>query len=79
MSQTSHGGHDSDDDQISYAEVAAEDSDVSVAREGEAVDESAERAGGAPGEQAPEPGPGQPTTSSLMSGGPVGEGDELAP
>lgn len=81
MSQTSDGRPDpdttSDAMEVSYADVAAEDSDVSVAREGEAVDEAAERSAGA--EQDMEPDPGQPTTSSLLSGGPVGEGDQFAP
>lgn len=77
MSQTSDGRHDPDATEVSYADVAAEDADVSVAREGEAVEEAAERSTGA--EQDMEPDPGQPTTSSLTGGGPVGEGDELAP
>ena len=77
MSEQQHGAQDQD---VSFAEVAAEDPDESVAHEAEATEPVETVEPPADGVESDNDAPPQtPTISSVMSGGPVGDGDQLAP
>ena len=65
------------DIEVSFGDVAAETPDESVAHEAESLDDPAAGAEGQ--ESANDTPPEQPTISSIMGGGPVSDGDELAP
>ena len=66
---------------VSFADVAAEDPDESVAHEAEATEviDGADGVAGTDGESANDSPPAQPTIASIMGGGPVNDGAELAP
>lgn len=71
---------DGDDVDVSYAQVAAEDADESVAREAEALDGPGGEGGldEAEQESSNDDPPEQPTISTMMGVGPVGEGDDVS-
>jgi hypothetical protein len=70
-------GSSSEQPEISFADVAAEDPASSVAHETDAIEGDAENDPAA--ESQNDTASAEPTVSSLMSGGPVEDGDQLAP
>jgi hypothetical protein len=63
--------------EVSFVDVASQDPEQSVAHETDSIDDGGAETDGQ--ESTNDTPPGQPTVSSLISGGPVGDGDELAP
>lgn len=62
--------------EVSFDEVAAESPDESVAQEGDALDAAGDGPAAPDGESANDTPPEEPTISSMLGGGPVGEGDQ---